>query len=113
MSERVWKKPSEGGEINFIRPSKLTEDDVGTALVEGVFLESVANHYDDTKRDFKFEREDGSKVIINQAGNLGYRMKAVNPGDFVQITYEGKQEIQNGKMKGRSAHNFSVLVAEE
>lgn len=113
-TERVWKKPdgSESSSINFIRPSKLSGEDVGKVLVEGTFLESLPNHFDDTKSDFKFENEKGGSIIINGAGNLGYRMREVSPGQLVQIIYQGKQEIQTGKMKGRSAHNFDVLVGE-
>jgi hypothetical protein len=109
---REWRRPgteSEAG-IDFIRPSKLSDDDNGKVLVEGTFIESIPNHFDETKLDFKFEREDGNVIIINGAGNLGYRMKAVNSGDIVQVTYQGKQEIQNGKMRGKLAHNFDVLV---
>lgn len=113
-AERVWKKPGQEGESNieFIRPSKLTAEDNDRVLVQGTFVEAMPNHFDETKNDFKFEKEDGSVVIINGAGNLGYRMKAISPGQLVQVTYQGKQEIQNGKMKGRSAHNFEVMVGE-
>lgn len=113
-AERVWKKPdgTESTGIEFIRPSKLSDEDNGKVLVEGTFLESLPNHYDETKSDFKFEIENGGSVIINGAGNLGYRMKEVSPGQLVQITYQGKQEIQTGKMKGRFAHNFDVLIGE-
>ena len=44
------------------------------------------------------------------AGNLGYQMERINAGDFVQISYEGKKKIESGKMEGRMAHNFKVLV---
>ena len=37
-------------------------------------------------------------------------MDRVNAGDFVQISYEGKKKIESGKMEGRLAHNFKVLV---
>lgn len=113
-AERVWKKPGSesGSNLEFIRPSKLTDEDVNKVLVEGLFIESLPNHFDNSKLDFKFEKEDGSAVILNGAGNLGYRMKSVSPGQLVQITYQGKQEIQNGKMKGRKAHNFDVLIGE-
>ena len=112
-AERNWKKPVSEGEVSFIRPSKLTDDDANSVLLEGIFVESFPNHYDETKLDYKFEKEDGSVAILNGAGNLGYRMKAVNVGDYVQITYFGKQEITKGKMKGRLSHNFEVLVAED
>lgn len=109
-TERTWKKPQP--EIEFIRPSKLEEDKINTVLVEGTFLESIPNHYDNSKLDFKFETEDGKSVVINAAGNLGYRMKSINPGQYVRVTYEGKQEIASGKMKGKLAHNFDVEIGD-
>lgn len=111
-AEKVWKKPEGSETINFIRPSKLTDDDVNKVLVEGVFIETLPNHYDSTKVDFKIEKEDGSIAVINGAGNLNYRMKSISPGDLVQITYCGKQEIAQGKFKGRLSHNFEVLIGE-
>jgi hypothetical protein len=112
-AEKTWKKPEgAGSSIEFIRPSQLTEEDNGRVVLEGVFIETLPNHYDDTKVDYKVEKEDGSMAVINGAGNLGYRMKSISPGDLVQITYEGKQEITNGKFKGRAAHSFDVLIGE-
>jgi hypothetical protein len=111
-AEKTWKKPEGEATIEFIRPSKLTEEDNGRVLVEGVFIETLPNHYDDTKVDYKIEKEDGSVAVINGAGNLGFRMKSISPGDLVQITYCGKQEISKGKFKGRQSHNFEVLIGE-
>ena len=48
-------------------------------------------------------------IIFNGSGNLGFKMKNINAGDFVQISYNGKKEIKSGKMKGIKAHNFEVL----
>jgi hypothetical protein len=112
MSEqREWKTPgAASSNLEFIRPSKLAAEEVTGVILEGTYLESTPNHYDETKNDFKFEKEDGSVVIINGAGNLGYRMRSVSPGDFCQITYQGKKEIESGKMKGKSAHSFEVMV---
>lgn len=111
--EREWKKVGvESGNLTFIRPSKLTEEDVDSVLVEGTFIESMPNHYDNSRDDFKLEKEDGSAVVINGAGNLGYRMKLVSPGDYIQIIYRGKQEITSGKMKGREAHTFDIMKSD-
>lgn len=112
-AERVWKKPEgAAASIEFIRPSRLTTEDNGNVLVEGTFIESLPNSFDNSKLDFKFENDLGNTIIINGAGNLGYRMRNVNPGQIVRVTYEGKQEIMSGKMKGRQAHNFDVEIGE-
>lgn len=113
-AERVWKKPGQSEEkasIKFVRPSELAKEGFEGVIVEGTFIESFPNHFDNAKLDFKFEQEDGSILVINGAGNLGYRMKEVIPGDFCQVTYLGKKEITTGKMQGRSAHNFEVRIA--
>lgn len=110
-AEKEWKKPNSEKSIEFVRPSQLAKDEFEGVILEGTFVESLPNHFDETKSDFKFEKEDGSVVVINGAGNLGYRMKAVSPGDYCQISYEGKKEIASGKMKGKSAHCFDVLIA--
>jgi hypothetical protein len=36
-------------------------------------------------------------------------MKGISEGSVVQISYNGKKEIKAGMMKGRMAHDFSVL----
>ena len=111
-AEKLWKKPDGESAVNFIRPSKLHEEGVTGVVVEGTFIEAIQNHFEPNKLDYKFEKEDGTTVILNGAGNLTYRMSKVMVGDYVQISYDGMQEIKNGKMKGRKSHNFSLLIAE-
>ena len=110
-AEKQWKKPGNEKSIEFVRPSKLAAEEFTGVVLEGTFIESLPNHYDETKLDFKFEKEHGTIIVVNGAGNLGYRMKSVSPGDYCQISYNGKQEITSGKMKGKAAHNFEVLIA--
>lgn len=112
--ERVWKKPgnaSNSASIEYVRPSVLAESKFTGVVLEGTFIESVPNSFDSTKTDFKFEKEDGSVVVINSAGNLGYRMRSVSPGDFCRVEYEGMKDISSGKMKGKKAHSFNILIA--
>jgi len=101
------------GSITFIRPSMLAEEGKSGVILEGTFVESLPNAFDKEKLDYKFSDESGGIIIINGAGNLNYKMKLVNAGDFVQISYNGKKEITKGKMKGIQAHNFEVLRDEE
>lgn len=111
-TEKNWKKPG-SDDLDFIRPSELAKTGVTGVIVEGLFLESRPNHFDESKLDFKFEKDDGSVVVINGAGNLNHRMKNVNPGDYCRVEYQGKKLIESGKMKGKEAHNFEVLTAED
>jgi hypothetical protein len=106
-TKRNFVSPIEAGNIEFIRPSKLEKPGI---LLEATFIESLPNAFDSNKSDYKFSGEKGKTIILNGAGNLGYQMERVNAGDFVQVTYQGKKKIENGKMEGRMAHNFKVLV---
>lgn len=114
MAKRNFK-PVEGmsSGITFIRPAKLAEEKKTGIILEGTFVESLPNQFDDKKSDYKFTDEKGNITVLNGAGNLGFMMKSINAGDFVQISYKGKREITNGKMKGVMAHNFEVLRDEE
>lgn len=113
MSERNFVRP-EGSlpPLEFIRPSKLFEDGVKGLILEGEFVGKVPNSFDESKSDFKFKTEDNRTVIINSSGSLAYRMRDIEPGTLLQVHYNGKEEIKSGKMKGKQAHNFDVLVAE-
>ena len=112
-TERKWKKPEQAdSSLTFVKPSKLGEEDRNKVLVEGTFVEATPNYFDESKSDYKFETAEGNFVVVNNAGNLGYRMKNVSPGELVQLTYLGKNPIENGKMKGKLAHNFDVMVGE-
>jgi hypothetical protein len=105
--KRNFVSPIDAGNIEFIRPSKLEKPGV---LIEATFVESLPNAFDNNKLDYKFSGDKGKTIILNGAGNLGYQMERINAGDFVQISYEGKKKIESGKMEGRMAHNFKVLV---
>ena len=105
--KRNFVSPKETRNNEFIRPSKLEKPGI---LLEATFVESLPNAFDNNKLDYKFSADKGKTIILNGAGNLGYQMERVNAGDFVQISYEGKSKIEKGKMEGRMAHNFKVLV---
>ena len=116
MGKRNFKPVDAGaslGSITFIRPSKLAEEEKTGIILEGTYVESIPNQFDDKKSDYKFTDEKGGMIVLNGAGNLGFKMKNINAGDFVQISYNGKKEISKGKMKGVMAHNFEVLRDEE
>ena len=109
MAKRNFKPVDAGaslGSITFIRPSRLAEEEKTGVILEGTFVESIPNQFDNEKLDYKFTDEKGGMIVINGAGNLGFKMKNVNAGDYVQISYNGKKEISKGKMKGIKAHNL-------
>jgi hypothetical protein len=113
--ERNFTKPEGRSEsdIEFIRANRLDTELLEDGVVlEGTYVDSMPNPLNTDKDDFKFELEDGSTKVINGAGNLGYKMKFINPGDYVQVKYHGKQSIAKGPHAGKQSHNFEVLVAE-
>lgn len=109
---KQFKKP-EGAvsSLRFIKPSQLAAEGITGTVLEGEFLGAVKNSFDENKEDFKFKTDDGSTVIVNSSGSLAYQMKLVKVGDYVQLNYKGKEKIAKGKMKGKEAHKFEVLVA--
>jgi len=104
----VLPEGREESSIEFIRASNLEEG----IVLEGTYVDSMPNPLNNEKLDYKFELEDGSTKVINGAGNLGFKMKFINVGDYVQVAYNGKQEIAKGNFKGKLSHNFEVLLGE-
>ena len=113
-ASKTFKRPDgmEGANIEFVRPSKLAEAGRTGLIVEGLYVGSVPNSFDEQKNDYKFETESGKMIVINGAGNLPYQMEKIAVNTLVQVSYLGKSKIKKGKMAGKEAHNFDVLVAE-
>jgi hypothetical protein len=112
MGKRNFKSPlqKEARSITFISPASLAKDEKSGVILEGTYVESSPNTFNEKKLDFKFSDDKGNMTVINAGGNLGWAMEAINVGDFVQVSYNGKKEIAKGKMAGRMAHDFKVLV---
>ena len=112
MGKRNFKSPlqREASSITFISPAALSRDEKSGVILEGTYVESSPNNFDENKLDFKFSDDKGNMTVINAGGNLGWAMQPINIGDYVQVSYNGKKEITKGKMAGRMAHDFKVLV---
>jgi len=95
-----------GGHKNYW---KFKETEPDTTMVDGVFHREINSRYGP---QFEFENDDGSIQVLNAAGQLKYKMDFVKPGDRVRIIYRGEEILENGPMKGRPAHQFTVLRAE-
>lgn len=112
MSERNYK-PVGGGEATYIRPKALADSNFSGVVLEGIYEGTIANSFDNTKSDFRFTDLNGKTVIINSSGLLASKLSKVEEGSAVQIRYDGMTKITKGKMAGKSAHNWEVLVADE
>ena len=120
---------NDGGELVFVKPADLARSGFTGIVAEGELLDTLPNRFNEDKVDYKilldssieFTGEDkdgdaytqraeaGDTVIVNGAGNLNYLMdKNVAVGSLVQITYQGKNEIQKGKRAGTMAHTFEI-----
>ena len=110
-SGTTFKRPDAGGdsEISYVRLGKLQ---AGDTVVEGIYLGSSQNTTYPEKLDFKFKSADDKTVIVNEGGNMKFRMSEIEAGTLVLIKYNGMQLITKGPRKGKEAHAVDVLIAE-
>lgn len=85
---------------------KFKETEPGTELVNGKFLREITGKYG---AQFEFEQEDGNIVVLNGSGQLKYKMDFIQPNDRVKVVYEGEVVLDSGMMKGKTAHQFTVM----
>lgn len=112
-TQRQFTKMETPSTLRFIRAGDLEKSGTKGVVVEGVYVEPLTNKYNESNFDYKFQLEDGSFVIINHAGHLAYLMKNVAPGTLVQVSYLGSEVIASGNRKGKTAHKFSLAIADE
>lgn len=104
---------SEGGQqLTFIKPAELNKLGKTGIIVEGLFVGTMPNQYDENKPSYKIEQEDGSIIVLNSGGNLKARMTGIETGTLVQVSYNGMAKLTKGKFAGKDVHQFEVLVAE-
>lgn len=115
MSEakKVFKSldGNEMPKITFVRPSALAKDGFKGVVVEGEFVGTLENKFNEDAPDFKIRKDDGSLVVLNQCGSINHQMKKVEEGDYIQVSYEGQKKIEDGKLKGKMVHQFKILKA--
>ena len=90
---------------------KYAECDPGDVLIEGEFLRDFQGKF-----GIQYEFEEvgtGEIVVLNSSGQLNYKMEFIKPGQKVKIIYEGMERLTKGAMKGKDAHQFTVLRDDE
>lgn len=100
------------GSIRFVRPKALADDGTTGVVAEGIYEGTVPNTFEPTRNDFKVREEGGDLVILNATGSLSQQMGKVAQGSYVRISYSGMKKLTQGKLKGKSVHNFLVEVSE-
>lgn len=98
------------GNLNFVRPGKLTDADTDKILAAGIYEGTTPNNFDAEKPDFKVRAENGDLTILNNCASLAKQFAKVQTGSYVEVTYLGKPVMTTGKYKGKSAHSFIVGV---
>ena len=87
------------------------------------YVKTAPNKFNDAKpnhvveiveaflKDKKVQKEwsEGTHVCLNTAGMLDKALSNVCAGEMIQITYNGSQTIEKGKMAGKDAHSFDVI----
>lgn len=92
----------------YIKPK---ECEPGEVVIEGFFVQEAINKFGQTQ--FEFETDDGKIVVLNGSGLLKYKMQFVHEGDYVQVIYDGMEVLSGGTMKGREAHQFTILTDDD
>lgn len=78
------------------------------------FVGTELNSFDKEKKkvDYIFEDSNGGQHIINQSGNLAWKMNKVPQESQCQITYLGLQKIEKGASAGTWAHQWGIKFKE-
>lgn len=113
-TEVTFKSVKPKSAVKYINPKELFDNGTTGVIAQGRFL-GRADKNQFGKSDFKIEStteraEDGSPVliIINESGNLAFRMSVIQVGDLVRISYKGKEKIASGQWAGKRSHQFEV-----
>ena len=104
------------GELRFVNAKKLA--DAGTT---GVVAEGTYEGRQDEQTKFgpksnvKVRAANGDLLIVNDTGNLDYRMsqavaQGLSIGDAIQISYLGKTPMKRGPYAGTMSHSFDVAI---
>jgi len=93
-----------GGGVTYVRPNLMK---VGEKI-SGTYLGSEEDRFE--KLGHKVRASDGSLKIINGTGQLDALLERVTVGSEIDVTYKGKNKIENGQWKGTEAHTFEVYA---
>lgn len=119
MAETAALKSVSGlnqGSLKFIKAKQLAEENITGVVAEGIFDGIVT---EDTKygpkNNVRVKDSEGNLLIVNQAGNLDYRMnqalqQGLKVGQPIQISYLGKTKMTKGPFAGTMSHSFDVAI---
>jgi hypothetical protein len=94
-----------GGDIQYLSAGEYD-------IVRGVYIETRPSNGKFDGFNHTLDTENGT-VVLNGNGQLNAFFKRIKPGTTVEIKYEGKKEITQGKWKGQHAHSFEFFVDDD
>lgn len=104
------------GEVKFISAKKLSDANITGVVAEGTYegIQEEQTKFG-LKKNVKVRDSEGNLLVVNEAGNLNYRMfqaieQGLQPGDAIAIAYLGKTPMTSGNYEGTLAHSFDVLI---
>ncbi len=122
MTKRVYKtaKALSGGNRIYRKWAEWEVGDILVAKYESTHLDAYQKSawvVEPLEIFFKNKKDqaamEGKTVVLNSNGMLDKAMKQVEPGQIVQIEYQGMSTIEKGKYAGKDSHTVSVELMVE
>lgn len=97
-------------ELKFINFKKLNDAGTTGVVAEGIYEGSrvVEGGPYGPKTEYSIRAEDGTLQIVSEAGSLKRQMSKIKTGKFVQVSYFGKETMEDGPRKGQLSHKVIV-----
>jgi hypothetical protein len=94
------------GNLKYVN---LKDAKKGDVLVTGKYVESKPSKQYPSSLNHVFKSEEGPRVVIS-GGHLGWLLEEhCQPGESVQVVYNGQEKLTDGKFKGKMSHQFDLL----
>lgn len=93
-----------GGDVTYFRAKEMN---IGQK-VSGKYVKQLIDKFGNPA--YKLILEDGNTGIVNSTGQLAALMEKVAIGSNIEVIYQGKTEIENGKWAGTDAHVFELFA---
>lgn len=90
--------------VTYVKPAECTK---GQVMAEGWYCTPLETKFGITHM---IRTEHGGMIGVNSFGHLDYALKAIKEGDFIRITYDGKDVIKTGEWKNVAAHRCIVAI---
>lgn len=96
-----------GGARRFI---KYSECKPGQVLVDGKFIRTEEGRFG---LNHIFQEGDG-ELVLNSSGHLNWLLETYGfEGAVCRVTYQGKEKLTKGNMKGKEAHRFELEIDDD